>query len=764
MRDEEKNGEKGLVPARVKRRVIKDYVDVPRTSGPREEEIDPYTYLQVIWKHRKIGFLFFSVVLITAIVVSFITKPMYYAQSTVEIALERPKVVAFEEVVEVNTQDPEFFNTQRDLIKSRSMAEAVLSKFDLWEHPEFYTFQPNLNPISIVFSYAIRFAKAVVNPIKLALTSSETGVAGGSGGDEIDWERKRKDGIIDVFLSRVRVVPSQDSRIIYIGFEAYSPSFAAKMANAIADTFVEWSLDRRLEATRNAREFLERQIEEVKADLERSEQALHRFEVENNIVSLDRNMNLVYRQLEELNSSLARTTAERTAKESLYKSIESGDPSTLIEVIEDPLIRELKSEYNRLLVEYSNLSAVFKPEYPPLKQLQAKISGIRNRINEETKKKILALRSDYQQTILKEEGLKKRLEEQEKLAMALNEKSIQYRILEREVQSNKSVYESLLQRLKETDVTGGIKSNPIQVLDHAAVPLTPFKPNIPRNVLLAFLVGLIGAVGIAFVREFFDRSIKTPEEITEKMNLPVLGAIVKLSGSSKKRVGSSARLYVAEPGSPFSEAIRTIRTSIVMSSESGDSLRSVLVTSCWPTEGKSTLASNLALSLAFGPNRVLLLEADLRHPSLGRAFGIDRNEPGLSNFLLADAEIEDIIHFTDTPQLFFIPAGSIISSSPSELLQAEKMKKLLDSLKEDFDYVIVDSPPTIGLSDSLVLSKLTDATVLVVSSGITMQRDIVHAVKQLSNVGARLLGVVVNRLDSKHENYYYRYNYYRNSA
>ncbi|GIW47405.1 MAG: hypothetical protein KatS3mg078_1282 [Deltaproteobacteria bacterium] len=159
MRDEEKNGEKGLVPARVKRRVIKDYVDVPRTSGPREEEIDPYTYLQVIWKHRKIGFLFFSVVLITAIVVSFITKPMYYAQSTVEIALERPKVVAFEEVVEVNTQDPEFFNTQRDLIKSRSMAEAVLSKFDLWEHPEFYTFQPNLNPISIVFSYAIRFAR-----------------------------------------------------------------------------------------------------------------------------------------------------------------------------------------------------------------------------------------------------------------------------------------------------------------------------------------------------------------------------------------------------------------------------------------------------------------------------------------------------------------------------------------------------------------------------------------------------------------------------
>jgi capsular exopolysaccharide synthesis family protein len=302
------------------------------------------------------------------------------------------------------------------------------------------------------------------------------------------------------------------------------------------------------------------------------------------------------------------------------------------------------------------------------------------------------------------------------------------------------------------------------VLDHAAVPLAPFKPNIPRNVLLAFLVGLIGAVGIAFVREFFDRSIKTPEEITEKMNLPVLGAIVKLSSSSKKRVISSARLYVTEPGSAFSEAIRTIRTSIVMSSESGDSLHSVLVTSCWPTEGKSTLASNLALSLAFGSNRVLLLEADLRHPSLGRAFGIDRNEPGLSNFLLADAEIEDIIHFTDTPQLFFIPAGSIISSSPSELLQAEKMKRLLDSLKEDFDYVIVDSPPTIGLSDSLVLSKLTDATVLVVSSGITMQRDIVHAVKQLSNVGARLLGVVVNRLDSKHENYYYRYNYYRNSA
>jgi capsular exopolysaccharide synthesis family protein len=757
---ESEEREKSIVPADSK--PLKRYeenIEIVSTSTIGEG-IDPYTYLQIIWKHKTMGLIFFAVVVGTALAVSLLTKPMYLAQSTVEIALERPKVVAFEEVLEVNTSDPEFFNTQRDLIQSRSMAEAVLSRFNLWDHPEFYTWQPLLNPVSIMLSYAKRVVRTIKKSIELVFAKPGDDGSNSVIG-ETDWEKIERDGVISVFLSRVKVKPSQDSRIITIGFEAYSPTFAAKMADAIADTFVEWSLDRKLEATRNAREFLQRQIKEVKSALEKSEAALHQFSVDNDIVSLDKDMNLVYSQLETLNSSLAQATAEKTAKESLYKSVESANPNTILEVTSDPLIQDLKNEYNKLLVEYSNLSALFKPEYPPLKQLQAKIDEVRARLNEETKRRVAAIKADYQTALKKEEGLKKRLEEQEKLAMALNEKTIQYRILEREVQSNKSIYESLLQRFKETDVTGGIQSSGIQVLDRAPIPTVPFKPNTTRNLMLAAIVGLIGAVGIAFLREFLDRTIKTPEEITERMRLPVLGAILRMPENKryKRLTAPTEKLYLADPRSPFSEAIRTIRASIMLSSDD-HSLRSILITSCWPNEGKTTVATNLALSLAYGSNRVLLIEADLRHPGVGKIFGIDESRPGLSNYLMFNSELDEVIHSTDIPQLFVLPVGSIIPSNPSELLQSEEMKQLLDRLRDDFDYLVIDSSPAIGLADSLMLSTITDATVLVASAGITMQRDISHVVRQLSNVKARFLGVVINRLDSARDAYYYRYDYY----
>ncbi len=745
-------------------RQLKKYeknIEILSTASTDEEEIDPFTYLQIIWKHRKIGLIFFFAVVATTIVISLLTKPMYLSRSTVEVALEKSNIVGFKDVLEANTGAPEFFNTQRDLIQSRAMAEAVLAKFNLWDHPDFFIWQTDFNPFSIFFSYLNKAVRSLVKPARDSSTKLEANKGAGIVG-EANREMIKKQSVVNTFLDRVEVEPSEDSRIIYISFKAYSPQFAASMANAIADTFVDWSLDRRLEATRIARQFLQKQLDEVKVDLENSEHALHTFSVNNEILSLEKNENLIYRQLEGLTNVLTNTTSEKATKESLYKSVKSGNPNTIIEVINDPLIQNLKSEYNTLLVEYSDLSALFKPEYPPLKKLQVKIEAVRARLNEQTKTRVAAIESDYQTAVNREELLKQRVKEQQKLAQSLNEKTTQYRILDREVESSKAIYDSVLQRLKEIDVTGGIQSAGIQVVDHAFTPRSPFIPKVPRNLTLAVLVGLLGAVGIAFLREFLDRTIKTPEEIREIMRLPVLGVIFKFAENKNyaQLTVPAEKLYLADPRSPFSEAIRTVRASIMLSSRD-QAIRSVLITSCWPGEGKTTVASNLALSLAFGTNRVLLVEADLRHPSIAKNFGIDDSKSGLSNYLMSYSDPNEIVHPTELPQLYVLPSGSVVPPNPSELLQSGGMNELLRRLKADFDYIILDSSPAIGIADSLVISTIVDATVVVASTGVTMRRDISHLVKQISDVNARFLGVVVNRVELGRDSYYYD-RYYKN--
>ena len=749
-------------------RAPKQYVEnieILRSTND-EEQIDPHTYLHIIWKHKKIGFILILLVLSSALIVSLLTKPMYLARSTVEIALQKPQIVGFQDVMEITTRDPEFFNTQRDLIASRAMAEAVLSKYDLWDHPDFYISEPNLNPLSIVMSYVMRAVNTVAGPIKERLhkdvTKQNTGKNNFVG--KTDREKVKKDRVINKFLSRVTVTPSKDSRILTIDFEAYSSEFAAKMADAMADTYIEWSHDRVVQATRDASKFLQEQLDDVEGDLALSEKAFHQYMKENNIVALDQNMNQIYGTLQSLNNSLAQTTADTVVKESIYKSVASGNYDSFFEVVNDPLIQKLKGEYNDLMVQYSDLSSFYKSEYPPLKKLQAKIEGVRGRLNEEIKSKVEAIETDYKTAAHKEELLTTRVEKQEKLAMALNDKTIQYKNLQREVQSNQSIYESLLQRLKETDVTEGIKSSGIQVVDHASVPLLPFKPNIPRNLMLAFVVGLIGAVGIAFLREFFDRTIKTPDEIRERMRLPVLGTIFKLKNHkpANKLEVPSEMLYLAEPISPFSESIRSIRTSILLSSPDNH-LRSLLITSSWPGEGKTTLATNLAISFANGGKQVLLIDGDFRHPSLGRKFGIKNGTCGIGNYLLSKCELIDAVHPTDIPKLSILPGGSERPRDVSELLHSNQLKRLLQYSSEKFDYIVLDSSPTLGFSDSLMLATVVDGTVVVASTGITMQKDISTIVKRLYDIDARFLGVVINRVEEGRDAYYDHYNHYYKS-
>ncbi|MGH7889226.1 MAG: polysaccharide biosynthesis tyrosine autokinase, partial [Thermodesulfobacteriota bacterium] len=370
-----------------------------------------------------------------------------------------------------------------------------------------------------------------------------------------------------------------------------------------------------------------------------------------------------------------------------------------------------------------------------------------------------SLKKEYQTVLVNEQILKERIEKQKKLVSNLNEKAIQYRILEREVDTNKSIYQDLLQRLKETEVTSGIKATNIQIVDYASVPLVPYKPDVAFYMLVATMVGIMGGVLLAFIFEHFDNTIKDEEEVKRKYAIPFLGAI-PLVVSDENELQRLEKAVYESPKSIISEAFRVIRTSILYSSPD-HSPRSLLVTSTQPLEGKTTTASNLALSMIQSGIKVVLVDGDLRKPRLHKLFSKNGNAYGLSTYLVGKMELSGVIHRTDVDGLDIISSGPI-PPNPAELLGSRKMKELIDRLLEEYNHVIVDGPPITGFADSRLLSRSVDGVLLVTSIGITQRQPLRNSIEAILKVGGRFIGAIVNRLESGRNKYGYGYYYYYN--
>jgi capsular exopolysaccharide synthesis family protein len=572
--------------------------------------------------------------------------------------------------------------------------------------------------------------------------------------DRLDREEK----MINSFLNQVKISPDSESRLVQVSFESPNPELSAKAANTLVDKYIEWVSERRLDATKSARDFLQKQLGEVKVRLEKAEEDLSTFAKGADIVSLDKDLNLTYKQLAELNDALSKAETERLTKEALYKQAESGNYSYLPQVVSDPETHLLNQEYTKAKAEYDNLAAVFGPDYPHIKQLRAQVEGIQNQIKQRINGIAESIKKDYEAALGKENILRQTNEEQKKLVTQLNDKTVQYSILQREVDTNKSIYENLLQRLKETEVTSGIKVTNIQVVDYASPPLKPYKPNIKLNMLLATLAGLMGGIFLAFVFEHFDSTVKDEEEIKRHFPLPFLGAIPLVPGEGKSADLDKA-VYL-NPKSIISEAFRIIRTSIIYSTPSHPP-RLLLVTSTQPSEGKTTSASNIALSMVQSGRKVVLVDADFRKPRLSKVFSNNGKSSGLSTYLVGKKRLSSVINCTDINGLDIIPSGPI-PPDPAELLGSEKMKKLLKSLLKKYDYVVLDGAPIGGFADSQLLSTLVDGVLLITSVGITQRQALSTSIEEILKVKGRIVGTIVNRLESRRNKYGYNYYYYYN--
>ena len=497
-----------------------------------------------------------------------------------------------------------------------------------------------------------------------------------SGFDEAIAEASEEDALINAFTSKLQITPIGNSRLVDISFISHDRKLAADAVNALSDTFIDWLLNRKLDSTKQGRDFLKKQIEQSQSNLEQSEEKLNEYAKSNDIVSLDEKMNITYHTFSELNDALAKAETARLEKESLYKHVSDGNIDALPMVLNDPYIQNLKAEHARAKSEYSQLSATFKPGYPKLKELGARVAELQRKIEEAQNSLASSVKSDYDASLKKEETLRESYQKQKTLASALNDKSIQYNILKRGVDSNETIYNSLLQRLKETEVSSAITASNIQVVDYAQIPIIPFKPNVTLNLLIACILGLGGGVFLAFFLEYFDNTVKTSEEVRDKLKLPVLGGVFESTSQTGSLDSPVEKLFLLDPRSHIAESFRTIRTSLLLSTP-GKPPRSILITSCFPAEGKTTVSINLASSFAQAGSKVLLLEADLRRPRIGTILGNNGN--GLSSYLTGNSNLSEVISQGEIPNLYVLPVGPI-PVNPAELLGSNRMRELIQTL------------------------------------------------------------------------------------
>ncbi len=717
-----------------------------------EKEINLRDYWKVIRKRQWMIIAFFLIVEMVTAIGTFTMKPIYRGTATIQINKENPQIVDFKEILAVNTMDLDYYQTQYKILESRNLARRVVQSAKLSGHPEF------LPAPQTPFQH---WKSKILTPIAALFSPSERNAASAKDPSESEKENE----LISQLLKKLKIEPIRNSRLVKIHFDSKDPGLSAQVANTLASAYIQQNLETRFIATQQAKEWLTGQLEDLKAKVEKADEALQAFGSKHNIISLDEKENVTMQRLTDLNEALTKAESERMAKEALYKQTKGRTSDSLPSILENKLIMDLKQSYINLEAQYMKLSETYKPGYPEMGRLKIQMQAVQKRIDSELAKIIAAIRNDYESSLRREELLRQAFEQQKARVREMQDNAIQYNILKREADTNKELYKGLLQRMKEAGVSAGIMASNIQIIDQAELPTKPYKPNKQLNLLLATVVGLFLGVGLAFFFEYLDNTVKTPEDVEQLIRLPSFGMVPEISNERRRRLESGASYPVelvthGRPKSILSEAYRSIRTSVLLSF-SDKPPKKITITSANPAEGKTTTVVNTAIALAQTGVQVVIVDADMRKPRIHKVFEA-RDGRGLSNFLSGNADLETVIKNTEIPNLSYIPAGPI-PPNPSELIGSSRFKNMMASLEKRFDHVIIDSPPVLGFADSIILSTSVDGIILVALGGKTPRETLQRAKEMLQQVNAKILGVVINRVNiqrSDYGYYYYRYHYY----
>ena len=556
-----------------------------------------------------------------------------------------------------------------------------------------------------------------------------------------------REAVVGGFMGSVQVAQVPNSRLVRVTVTSANPEYAARVANGVARTFIAMSLERRNESSGYAETFLQDQIKATKAKLEESERALNAYARANSILMLDDKTNVLNQTFSDTSAALAQAQRDRQKAEAIYNEVQRN-PESAQQVLESKTIQTYKEQKAKLEAEYLTNLSLFKPEFPKMQQLKAQIAEIDARIKAEIQVVLTAVKAQYEAAKRQEEQIRASAGQTKQEVLVSQDKAVQLNLLRREVDTNRELYNGLLQRLKEVGVTSKVTANPISIVDAATPPLFPFEPNVRNIAMVGLMGGLLLGLAWAFIREYMDDSVKRTEQIEQEFGLPLLGLIPQVSRKDLAKVDSPWRLIVEDPRGMLAEAYRSMRTALQFSTAEG-APRQILVTSTSEGEGKSTTALALAINFAQLGKRVLLVDADMRNPSLHKSLGVP-NDRGLSNYLAGEGARDQLVHDTEVPGLSLLTAGPT-PPSPADLLMGPRFLRLLEKSSEmGYDQLIVDGPPVLGIADAIVLGNQIPNVIFVVQAGRTRKSNIRNALRRMRLAGLMPLGVALTRLTAEH--------------
>jgi len=661
-------------------------------------EVHVLDRLQAIYRYRYVAAAAFVVVLAGSMAYAYWQTPLYRTSARLLIELEDERSLAVEGVGPTRAvdyyQDPEpYFQTQYRILTGRELAGRVASAL------------------------------------------------------------RRPDVTASMVLAGVSVEPVRASHLVDVSFVSATPALAADTINALAEEYVSQNLDLRRQNMARSLAWLSDELTRQKKLVESSERAMAQYREDQNALSLEDRQNIVIARLNQLNEAATRARTNRAQKESLYRRLESLGPSTSPDaipgILQNSYIQTMKSQVSELERRKALLSERYGDKHPEILTINATIDDANRQLRLEMAKAVDSIRHDYESAMLEERTLATALEEQKDIATDLDRKSVAYTVLQRDAESNRELYQTLLRREKELQVLANSRGNNVRIVERAGVPAVPFSPNMRRSALLGGMVGLLLALGIAFGLDHINDTIRTPDDVTRRLGLSFLGLIPAVRGYQDRPVLSGS--------SDFSEAIRALRTSLALTHSSNGSAV-VLVTSAQPLEGKTTTACNVAMALAYGGARVLLIDADLRRPGVHTGLGLE-NTRGLAELLSNQAPITETVQRLAEPNLWVMTAGQT-PSNPSELLASGRMDSLMRQVQTGpFDWVVIDTPPVLAVTDASIVARWASGVAFVVGSEMTRGRLAERAIEMLSAARPSFIGAVLNRVDVKRSRYYYSQQY-----
>lgn len=703
---------------------IYEGVSLPVYNQEQSADINLRRYWRVIVYRKWWVFLF--VVLMTSIM-AFMVKnmePVFRASTTILIESQQAKVLSIENLYGLNTKDQEYFLTQFEILKSRELAEKVVIKLHLDDN---INFDPRQKEMNILFHYLPDFVTS--NSVELT--------------DELVFEI-----VVNDFLDKLSVSPVRNTQLVKVNFELADPKLAARIADTIAYEYIDGHLEGRKGMAKQATNWLSDRLGDLRNRLNVSEQNLQQYKEDAELVGIDEVSTIGRKELEQVTQRYIEAKKQRTHDEILFnqiKELDSGPNLEYLLVIPSisghELVRSFSREKAHAESKVAELSQRYGPKHPKMIAAQSELADADKQLYKQIAGVVKGVRSSFDASRKSEQALKNQLVEAKQDIQETNRKEIKLRELKWEVESNRKLYNMFLGRSKETDEAKGLQTAHASIVDAAVIPVLPVKPNKKIALLIAVVSSFLFIIGIFILFDLLRNTIGVPEEVKEKLSMPLLGFLPALKGKKNADLSGS---FISDPTGTFSESVRSIRTALLVSKhKETDDI--ILITSSVPSEGKSTVAINIAEAFS-QIGKILLIDGDLRRPSIAKEVGLSDDVPGISNLVAGTHSVSQCLHRLDQSNVHIIPAGTIVSN-PLEIISSKKMQATLAKLKNHYEKIIIDSPPIHAVSDALILSAHSNAVIYVVRADSTSIPLIKNGINSFKDVGANLSGVILNQVD-----------------